>query len=166
MDLIVTPDGIARWGARAFRCALGRGGVVHDKREGDGGTPAGTLSLLRVLYRPDRIVAPECEMPVVPLRPDDGWCDAPEDDNYNRQVRLPYDASCEALWRADRVYDLIAVTSYNDSPAVPFLGSAIFVHVAKPDYAPTEGCIAFALGDLRSILRQWREADRVRIQEA
>ncbi len=52
------------------------------------------------------------------------------------------------LWRADHVYDLIVPLGYNDDPVVPGKGSAIFMHVAKPDYAPTEGCVALALPDL------------------
>ncbi len=163
MDLLVTTGGTAEWGARRFRCALGRGGIASQKREGDGATPAGTLSFLRVLYRPDRIVPPATDLALAALRPDDGWCDAPDDASYNRQVRLPHGASCEALWRDDHVYDLIVVTDFNAAPVAPHRGSAIFLHVARPGYAPTEGCIAFALEDLRLIVNEWRPADRVRI---
>ncbi len=163
MDLLVTPDGNAAWGTRRLRCALGRSGVAGDKREGDGATPAGTLSLTRVLYRPDRMAPPDTGLALAALGPKDGWCDAPEDASYNRQVRLPHGASCEALWRDDRVYDLIVVTDYNTAPATPWRGSAIFLHVARPGYAPTEGCIAFALDDLRLIVEEWRPNDRVRV---
>jgi L,D-peptidoglycan transpeptidase YkuD (ErfK/YbiS/YcfS/YnhG family) len=163
MDLLVTTNGIAEWGVRRFRCALGRSGIVVEKREGDGATPAGTLSLSRVLCRLDRIVQPDTELVLAALQPDDGWCDAPEAANYNQQVRLPHGASCEALWRVDRVYDLIVVTDFNVAPVVPHAGSAIFLHVARPGYAPTEGCIAFALDDLRLIVSEWRQADRVRV---
>ncbi len=163
MDLLVTTGGTAEWGARQFRCALGRTGIAVDKREGDGATPAGTLSLLRVLYRSDRVVPPDTDLALAALQPDDGWCDAPEDASYNLQVRLPHGASCEALWRDDRVYDLIVVTDFNAAPVAPLRGSAIFLHVARPGYAPTEGCIAFALADLRLIVKEWRPADRVRV---
>ena len=163
MDRFVTTGGTAEWRARRIRCALGRSGIAGDKREGDGATPAGTLSLLRVLYRPDRIVPPDTELALAALRPDDGWCDAPEDASYNRQVRLPHGASCEALWRDDHVYDLIVATDFNAAPVAPHRGSAIFLHVARPGYAPTQGCIAFALEDLRLIVNEWRAADRVRI---
>lgn len=166
MELVVRPDGTAVWGTHRFRCALGRGGVTHDKREGDGATPAGTMALGRVLYRHDRVAPPETKLPRAPLEPDDGWCDAPEDASYNRQVRLPHGGSAEALWRDDGVYDLIAITDYNTAPATPHLGSAIFVHVANPDYAPTEGCIAFAEDDLRLILEDWRREDRIRVEVA
>ncbi len=160
MNLVVMPSGAAEWGERRFRRALGRGGITADKREGDGATPAGTLALTRVLYRPDRVARPETELPCAALRPEDGWCDAPNDPAYNQPVRLSHGASAETLWRDDHVYDLVVITDHNAGPVVPGLGSAIFVHVAKPDFAPTEGCIAFSLEDLRLIVGEWRPNDR------
>lgn len=164
MDLVIRPDGTARWGVRQFRCALGRGGITGDKREGDGATPAGVMALERVLYRADRVAPPETVLPCAALAPDDGWCDAPDDASYNRQVRMPHGASAETLWRDDSLYDLIAVTDYNTAPVAPRRGSAIFVHVARPGYAPTEGCIAFAPDDLRRILEDWRPEDRFSVE--
>lgn len=146
-------------GGASMRAACGRGGVDPIKREGDGVTPAGRFPLRWVYYRPDREAAPPTELPVRALDPGDGWCDAPADPLYNRPVRLPYPASCEALWRADRVYDLVVVLGHNDRPAVAGLGSAIFVHVAREGHAPTEGCIALALGDLRRLVATARRGD-------
>ncbi len=91
-------------------------------------------------------------MPIEPLAPDDGWCDDPGHADYNRMVRLPHDGRCEELWRADAVYDLIGVLGWNDTPVIRGRGSATFLHVARADYAPTEGCVALALGDLRRLL--------------
>lgn len=59
----------------------------------------------------------------------------------------------EALWREDHVYDIVVPLGYNDSPTVPGKGSAIFMHLAREDYAPTEGCVAVALSDMFEILR-------------
>ena len=89
MDLFIKTDGTAHWGARRMRCAIGRSGIVRYKREGDGATPAGVHSLLRVLYRPDRIVPPNTNLVLAALFPDDGWCNASKDASYNQQVRLP-----------------------------------------------------------------------------
>jgi len=141
-------------GGRRLRCALGPAGVVAaaEKREGDGKSPLGLWPLLRVLFRPDRGGAPETRLPLQALRPDDGWCDDPADVNYNRPVTLPYPASAEALWREDHVYDLIVVLGHNDAPVVPGAGSAIFLHLARGDYAPTQGCIALARDDLVALL--------------
>ena len=87
-------------------------------------------------------------LPARAIRPDDGWCDASADRNYNRPVRHPYSASAERLWRSDGLYDLVVVLAYNERPRVRGRGSAIFMHVARPGYAPTEGCIALARAHL------------------
>jgi L,D-peptidoglycan transpeptidase YkuD (ErfK/YbiS/YcfS/YnhG family) len=133
--------------------AFGRGGRRADKREGDGATPVGVLPLRAVFYRADRVVKPVCAVPCRALAMHDGWCDAPHHRDYNQLVRLPHTASHEALWRQDRVYDLIGVLGWNDAPVAAGLGSAIFLHVARPDLAPTEGCIALALMDVQRLLR-------------
>jgi L,D-peptidoglycan transpeptidase YkuD (ErfK/YbiS/YcfS/YnhG family) len=148
----VGPDGLLRLRDRIFRCALGHGGIRADKEEGDGATPVGLLPLRRVLYRADRLPAPACAVPVEPIAPQDGWCDDVADTAYNRPVRLPYAARHEALWRADHVYDIIGVLGWNDAPVVRGRGSAIFLHLARPGYPPTEGCIALELADLRAVL--------------
>ena len=151
-DLVVHPPNILRWRGRQFACAIGRGGVRSNKREGDGATPAGRFPLRRVLYRPDRMAPPRTALPIAPLSPRDGWCDDPDHSLYNQALRLPHDARHEELWRADRVYDLIVILGHNDAPVVPGAGSAVFLHVARPDYAPTAGCVAVAAGDLLAIL--------------
>lgn len=139
---------------RAWPCALGKGGIVAEKREGDGGTPVGTFPLKRVLYRPDRLAAPpETGLPARALTPADGWCDDPADAAYNRPVALPYAASHETLWREEAVYDVIVILGHNDDPPVPGHGSAIFLHVARPGYTGTEGCVALALPDLLAVLK-------------
>ena len=151
-DLVVYPPGGLRWHGRLFACAIGWGGVRSNKCEGDGATPAGRFPLRRVLYRADRMAPPRTALPITPLSPRDGWCDDPGHPLYNRQVRLPIAARHEELWRADHVYDLIVILGHNDAPVVPGLGSAVFLHVAQPDYAPTAGCVAVAAGDLLTIL--------------
>lgn len=126
------------------RCVLGRGGVISasEKREGDGATPLGIWPLHRVLFRPDREPPPDTGLPCAPIRPEDGWCDAADDPHYNRQVPFPYKASAEALWRDDHAYDLLVILAHNDDPVVPGHGSAIFWHLAQPDWRATEGCVA------------------------
>ncbi len=167
MDLIVTREGAtwrATFGENRWRCALGRAGVTADKREGDGATPAGCWPLKRVLYRPDRLSAPVTAFPVAALSPDDGWCDDPDDARYNQPVRLPYAARHEVLWRDDGIYDVIVVLAHNDDPPVPGSGSAIFLHVARDDYGPTEGCVALALPELRAVLREAGPGSRVCVE--
>ena len=152
MEAVVGQDGFIRLDGRAWRCCVGRGGVRPHKAEGDGATPAGLLVLRRVLFRADRQPSPKAAVPVEPIAPDDGWCDDPADERYNRAVRLPYDGRHEALWRSDALYDIVRVLGWNDAPVRRGEGSAIFLHGARPDYDPTEGCIAMALPDLRVLL--------------
>jgi L,D-peptidoglycan transpeptidase YkuD (ErfK/YbiS/YcfS/YnhG family) len=153
------------WPGHQARAALGRGGVrpAADKREGDGASPAGVWPLRAVLYRPDKGAPPATALPVQPISPDDGWCDAPDDPQYNRPVSLPYPASAERLWREDGVYDLIVVLGHNDDPVVPGMGSAIFLHLARPGYPPTEGCVALARGDLEALLAMAQPGDLLEI---
>ena len=163
MEITVTAAGRLDCGGQMYRCALGRAGIVSDKVEGDGGTPAGAYPLRRVLYRPDRLEIPATGLPVERATPDQGWCDDPAHADYNRQVLLPFSASHEALWREDAVYDVIVILGHNDSPPVPGKGSAIFMHVARQDYGPTEGCVALALTDLLEVLAACGPGDTIRI---
>ena len=159
--LVSAADYEVRWRDRVARCALGRAGARLDKREGDGATPLGCFPLRRAFYRADRIAKPQTGLPLAPLDPHLGWCDDPGDNAYNKPVLLPNAARHERLWRDDALYDLLAVIGYNDDPVEPGRGSAIFLHVARPDFAPTEGCIAMRLADLSELLRACRPGDRI-----
>ena len=161
----VFADGRLTVGPLTVRCALGREGVCDGgaKREGDGRTPAGVWPIRRLLWRPDRGPAPASRVPAQPIGPEDGWCDDPRDAAYNRPVSLPYPTSAEPLWREDRLYDLIVVLGHNDDPVVPGAGSAIFMHVARPDYSPTDGCIALARVDLDALVSRLAPGDCVQV---
>ena len=161
MDIQVWAPDVLSWDGHTFRCALGGGGISAAGHEGDSATPIGSLRRPRVMYRPDRLSPPKCRLPLREIEPGDGWCDAPEDTAYNRLISLPHAASHEVLWRQDHVYDVIVELGYNDSPPVPGLGSAIFLHVAQPNYAPTEGCVALALPDLLRVLEDCDEQTRL-----
>ncbi|MGE3475422.1 MAG: L,D-transpeptidase [Rhodospirillaceae bacterium] len=158
--------GTLRYKSFAFPCVLGRRGIQRDKQEGDGATPLGRYALKKVFYRSDKLMMPITRLPVAPILQDDGWCDAPEDPNYNRPVKLPYPASAEDMWRDDGLYDVVVVLGHNDDPVVPGAGSAIFMHVAAPDLTPTAGCVALAREDLLSILRALPGATFIDIRAA
>ncbi|MFM7423158.1 MAG: L,D-transpeptidase, partial [Alphaproteobacteria bacterium] len=106
------------------------------------------------LYRADRLGLPRAAVPVAPIAPDDGWCDDPTHTDYNMQIRLPHSARHEQLWRADEIYDVIGVLGWNDAPVARGRGSAIFLHLARPGFSPTEGCIALELRDLLRVLAE------------
>jgi L,D-peptidoglycan transpeptidase YkuD (ErfK/YbiS/YcfS/YnhG family) len=161
---LVYHDGRLSWPGGMARAACGRGGVRADKREGDGASPAGVFPLLYGYYRPDRLAAPQSGLKVTPLRPDDGWVDDPADPNYNRPVKLPYPAHHEELWLASGLYDIIVVIGYNIDPILPGAGSAIFLHVARPDFTPTDGCIAVAREVLSALLPSLDPASTITIK--
>lgn len=137
---------------RTYTCAVGKNGFSADKKEGDGCTPLGIFPLRECWYRADKIAAPQTNLPLKIITKNDGWCDDLNSPDYNKHIKLPYDSSHEKLWREDDVYDLIIPLGYNDSPIIRGKGSAIFLHIAKPDYCGTEGCIALAKNDLLEIL--------------
>jgi L,D-peptidoglycan transpeptidase YkuD (ErfK/YbiS/YcfS/YnhG family) len=118
----------------------------------------------RLLYRADRLSLPRTALAVSAIGATDGWCDAPLDARYNRPVQLPYPASAETLWREDAAYDLIVPLGYNDVPVIAGAGSAIFLHVARADFRPTEGCVALALADLLTVLREADGESRVSVE--
>lgn len=138
-------------GAVSVPCLLGRSGLRHLKREGDGATPIGSFALERMMYRPGSPALPKSRFGGRALRVDDGWCDDPRSLAYNRLVRLPFAASHEKLWRNDHLYDVVITTSHNQRPRVRGAGSAIFFHLTgeKPF---TQGCVAVKASDMRKVL--------------
>lgn len=141
---------------KKFECAVGRNGTIPalDKKEGDGKTPIGIYSLVEVWYRPDR-TSFETALPLHKITGNDGWCDAPDDKNYNKPVKLPYPASHEVLYRTAHVYDIFAVINYNYPHPVSGRGSAIFFHIAQDEFTPTAGCVALKQEDLKYVLKHF-----------
>jgi L,D-peptidoglycan transpeptidase YkuD (ErfK/YbiS/YcfS/YnhG family) len=165
MDLIVSnsPAGpVMNWGAGPRRCAIGPHGM-GQKKEGDGKTPIGVFPLRQVFWRADRTEKPKTILPARALGPEDGWCDAPGDANYNKLVKHPYPVSAEHLWLDSHVYDIIVVVGFNDDPVVQGAGSAIFLHLARDGYTPTAGCVALTDHDLRAALAQFHDGDKLKV---
>lgn len=152
--------GILRAGGLSIPVALGRSGIAADKREGDGRTPAGRWRILALLYRPDHGPRPVSRLPSRTIRPDDGWCDDRADRRYNRPVTLPMGGarkvSHEKMWRDDTLYDLVLVIDHNQRPRIPGRGSAVFIHLARPGFKPTEGCVALRRADMKRLLARLR----------
>lgn len=129
-------------GPSVFPCALGRGGVIMAKREGDGGTPHAVLPLRQLFLRPDKGPAPRSALKRRWMRPGDAWCDDVHDRRYNRLISRPPGEAEERLWRSDHLYDIIVELGWNDAPIRRGRGSAIFWHLPRPGLTPTAGCIA------------------------
>ena len=163
MSINVYADGHLKFDGETYRCALGRGGMLTHKVEGDGATPTGTYPLLRLFWRSDKITSIETLLPHQNLNFDDGWCDDPTHPEYNQLVNLPFSASHERMWRDDDLYDLVIEIGHNNNPVVPGDGSAVFIHIASPGYAATEGCIALAKEDLLMLIQKWTTATKVKV---
>jgi L,D-peptidoglycan transpeptidase YkuD (ErfK/YbiS/YcfS/YnhG family) len=144
--------GLLQLGHRALPVALGRGGISANKREGDGATPRGRFRLVRLWWRADRAPRPRTLLPARAIRRDDAWCEDPSDRHYNRPMRLAANAPGDRLWRDDNLYDLIVELDHNTRPRVARRGSAVFMHVARPGFAPTAGCVALTATELRILL--------------
>jgi L,D-peptidoglycan transpeptidase YkuD (ErfK/YbiS/YcfS/YnhG family) len=161
------PAQIARgWlvaGPQAVPVALGRGGIKANKREGDGATPRGVFRLRRLWWRADRHPRPRTHLPVRQIRPGDGWCEDPCDRHYNMPVDVPEKSKADRLARQDRLYDFIIELDHNTRPRVAGRGSAVFIHVARPGFAPTAGCVALTMPALRRLLERVGPQTRIAI---
>jgi L,D-peptidoglycan transpeptidase YkuD (ErfK/YbiS/YcfS/YnhG family) len=144
--------GWLRLGQRTLPVAIGRGGISANKREGDGATPRGRFRLIRLWWRADRAPRPPTLLPTRAIRRDDGWCEDPNNRHYNQPIRIAADTAIDRLWRDDRLYDLIVELDHNTRPRRAHRGSAVFIHVARPGFAATAGCVALRAADLRILL--------------
>lgn len=156
-------QGLLTVGGRTHVCALGKGGIRTLKREGDGATPLGQFRLLSGYYRGDHVGLRVGALPMTPLSARSGWCDDISDRNYNRFVSLPYPASHEIMLRKDALYDLVLILDYNIVPRKKALGSAIFFHVARNDYGPTEGCVALPFAILNRMMPRLSVRTKLRV---
>ncbi len=145
-------QGLLTVAGKTYICALGKGGIRALKREGDGATPLGAFHILSGFYRADHVRLRSAAVPMTQLIARSGWCDDVSDRNYNRFVELPYPASHETMLRNDALYDLVLVLDYNVKPRKKSLGSAIFFHVARAGYEPTEGCVALPYAVLKKMM--------------
>jgi L,D-peptidoglycan transpeptidase YkuD (ErfK/YbiS/YcfS/YnhG family) len=148
-------------GQRAIRAALGRTSVKAAKREGDGATPAGQFHPVRLWWRSDRLPRPRTLLPVRRIGADDAWCEDPKDRRYNRPFRRSANEPGDRLKRVDGLYDLIVEIDHNTRPRVAGRGSAVFIHVARPGFGPTAGCVALSPSDLQQLVRRLSPKTRI-----
>jgi L,D-peptidoglycan transpeptidase YkuD (ErfK/YbiS/YcfS/YnhG family) len=92
-----------------------------------------------------------------------GWCDDPNSKNYNKLINLPSKYSHEKLFKKNNIYNVIVVLNYNMKPVIKNKGSAIFIHIAKKNYQPTQGCIALKKNDLQKLLSKIRKNVKIKI---
>jgi L,D-peptidoglycan transpeptidase YkuD (ErfK/YbiS/YcfS/YnhG family) len=141
-------------GGQIIPVALGRGGIRANKREGDGGTPKGTFRPRQLWWRADRHPRPSTFLPIRAIGPDDAWCEDPADRHYNQPVRLKSKQGGDRLKRDDHLYDFIVEIDHNTRPRIVGRGSAIFLHLARPNLSPTSGCVSMTKGAMLRLLKR------------
>jgi L,D-peptidoglycan transpeptidase YkuD (ErfK/YbiS/YcfS/YnhG family) len=156
--------GVLIAGRLAIPVVLGRTGIRANKREGDGATPRGRFRLRRLWWRADRRPRPLTLLPTVRIDCRLAWCEDPGDRRYNRPFRRSANEPGDRLWRDDRLYDVIIEIDHNTRPRVARRGSAVFLHLARPDRSPTAGCVAFSAPDLSRLLARLGPKTRILIQ--
>jgi L,D-peptidoglycan transpeptidase YkuD (ErfK/YbiS/YcfS/YnhG family) len=145
------------------KCAVGKRGIGHKKKEGDLITPIGIFKIKFILFRKDRIRSFKTSVKKISLNKKLGWCDDPKSKKYNKLIKHPFKNSYEKLYRKDNIYDLILVLNYNMNPIKKNKGSAIFIHVAKRNFNRTEGCIAIKKNELLKIIKDLKKETKVKI---
>ena len=134
--------------------ALGRGGIIANKREGDGGTPKGAFRPRRLWWRADRHPRPKTFLPVRAIRPEDAWCEDPASRHYNRPLKVDRHDDGDRLRRDDHLYDFIIEIDHNTLPRIAGRGSAVFLHLARNNFSPTAGCVSMKKPAMLQLLRQ------------
>jgi L,D-peptidoglycan transpeptidase YkuD (ErfK/YbiS/YcfS/YnhG family) len=160
-----TPSrGVLLAGPLAIPVALGRAGIRANKVEGDGATPRGRFRLLRLWWRADRRPRPPTLLTARRITSDLAWCEDTTDRRYNQPFRRSANEPGDRLWRADRLYDFVIELDHNTRPRVAGRGSAVFIHIARPEGAPTAGCVALDARDLRRLLARLGPGTEVAIR--
>jgi L,D-peptidoglycan transpeptidase YkuD (ErfK/YbiS/YcfS/YnhG family) len=139
---------------RTVPVALGRAGIKANKREGDGATPRGSFRPRRLWWRADRHPRPRTALPVRAIQPEDAWCENPRSRHYNQPVRLELDQAADRLRRGDHLYDFIIEIDHNTVPRVSGRGSAVFLHLARPGFSPTAGCVSMTKSAMLRLLER------------
>ncbi|MGI9391924.1 MAG: L,D-transpeptidase family protein [Parvibaculales bacterium] len=153
-------------GNKTFPCVFGKAGVSNNKKEGDNKTPLGTMQLGTLYYRKDRFhPPPKTAFTPHAISKAHGWSDDISDPHYNEPVQLPHPFSHEPLWRNDHIYDALLTLTHNTTPKVSGNGSAIFLHLAQPDFSPTKGCLAVSQETMDYILKTTNPKTTLTIEE-
>ena len=92
-----------------------------------------------------------------------GWCDDSRSKKYNKLIQFPFKYSAEKLYRHDNIYDILLVLNFNTNPVRRNKGSAIFIHIAKKKFEPTEGCVAVSKRNLKNIIEKINKKTTVMI---
>jgi len=161
--IVVKKSGHLKYKNFKFRCSLGKNGIKKKIKEGDKITPRGIFQVKKLYYRADRIKKIITSIKKIKIKKNVGWCDDFKSANYNKEIKLPSKFSHEKLYRKDHLYDLVVVINYNMNPIIKKRGSAIFIHIERNNYQPTQGCIGLKKKHLLTILKNIKKNEKIKI---
>jgi D-alanyl-D-alanine dipeptidase len=169
----VRADARSRWQSEgsAVPAVIGRRGLAWGvgfephaapdeprKREGDGRSPAGVVSLDTAFGFAPADSAGWLRLPYLPLSTGTECVDDTASVHYNQVVErgdvARVDWQSAERMRQVQPYRLGFTTGYNTTPHVKARGSCIFFHIWSGPRSTTAGCTALAEGDLR-VLMAW-----------
>ena len=145
-----------------FKCCIGKNGSSYSKIEGDKKTPKGLYSIGDLFYRADRIKNIKTKLKKIKINKKMGWCDDPNNRNYNKLVTINKTIKCERLFRKNENYDLLIPVKYNFKKSKKKRGSAIFLHLTR-NYNKTLGCIAIKKKDMLILLKLINQNTKIKI---
>ena len=145
-----------------FKCCVGKNNFSKRKIEGDKKTPIGTFSLGNLYFRQDRSKKPQTKLKTFRINKNMGWCNDVNNKKYNKLIKTTKNINHEKLFRKDYKYDFLIPIKYNYNKAVPYKGSAIFIHLTK-NYQPTAGCIALSRKDFLILLKLIDKNTKIKI---
>ena len=144
-----------------FRCCVGKGGIIYNKKEGDYSTPRGLFKIKKLYYRKDRTRYTDCKIRKKVITKNMAWCDDPTHKKYNEEIQVFNKKNNERFFRKDRKYDYLISINHNEKK-IQNKGSAIFIHLTN-NYKPTAGCIAMKKKDFEILLKIINQQTKIRI---
>ena len=149
------------YGDYKVKCAVGKRGIGEKKREGDLITPKGVFKIRGIFYRKDKIKILKTKIKKIIINKNMGWCDDPKSNKYNKLIYYPFKFNSEKLYRRDSSYDIVISLNFNTNPVKKNKGSAIFLHVSKKNFSPTEGCVAIRKSQLIKIVKTLKKNSKI-----
>ena len=147
-----------------LKCCIGKSGINKFKKEGDLSTPKGVFNLGALYYMKYRNKYLKTRLNKKIIKKNMGWCNDSRSEKYNKEIRFPFKHGAEKLFRKDKIYDIFVNIKYNQSPVVKGKGSAIFLHLEKKNYKPTQGCVEIKKKDFLRILPLIKKNTKISIK--
>jgi L,D-peptidoglycan transpeptidase YkuD (ErfK/YbiS/YcfS/YnhG family) len=91
----------------------------------------------------------------------DAWSEDPTERRYNQPIRIKDGEPGDRLMREDHLYDFIIEIDHNTRPRIAGRGSAVFLHLARDQFAPTAGCVGMTKSAMLQLLARIGRRTRI-----